>query len=99
MKKMFAINTKTIVATGLGAALFTLLFMFVKVPTGVPEVSLQTAYGVGGFFAALFGPIAALLTKWTALLCEGGKCYLRKHSKSSQHFHFFLTNVPNGCII
>ena len=58
MKKMFAINTKTIVATGLGAALFTLLFMFVKVPTGVPEVSLQTAYGVGGFFAALFGPIA-----------------------------------------
>ena len=32
--------------------------MFVKVPTGVPEVNLQTAYGVGGFFAALFGPIA-----------------------------------------
>ena len=58
MKKMFAVNTKTIVATGLGAALFTLLFMFVKVPTGVPEVSLQTAYAVGGFFAALFGPIA-----------------------------------------
>lgn len=58
MKKMFAVSTKTIVATGLGAALFTLLFMYIKVPTGVPEVSLQTAYGVGGFFAALFGPIA-----------------------------------------
>lgn len=58
MKKMFAVNTKTIVATGLGAALFTLLFMFVKVPTGIPDVSLQTAYGVGAFFAALFGPIA-----------------------------------------
>ncbi len=58
MKKMFAVNTKTIVATGLGAALFTLLFMFVKVPTGIPDVSLQTAYGVGAFFATLFGPIA-----------------------------------------
>lgn len=58
MKKMFEVSTKTIVATGLGAALFTLLFMYIKIPTGVPEVSLQTAYGVGGFFAALFGPIA-----------------------------------------
>ena len=58
MKKLFEINTKTIVATGLGAALFTLLFMYIKVPTGVPDVNLQTAYGVGAFFAALFGPIA-----------------------------------------
>lgn len=58
MKKLFNFNTKTIVATGLGAALFTLLFMYVKVPTGFPEVSIQTAYGVGAFFAALFGPLA-----------------------------------------
>lgn len=58
MKKMFQISTKTIVATGLGAALFALLFMYVKVPTGIPETSIQTAYGLGAFFAALFGPIA-----------------------------------------
>ena len=58
MKRMFDFSTKTIVATGLGAALFTLLFMYIKVPTGVPDVNLQTAYGVGAFFAALFGPIA-----------------------------------------
>lgn len=57
-KKMFEFKTKTIVATGLGAALFMLLFMYVKVPTGIPETQIQTAYGVGGFFAALFGPIA-----------------------------------------
>lgn len=61
MKKLFEVNTKTIVATGLGAALFTLLFMYVKVPTGMPNVELQSAYGVGGFFAALFGPIAGAL--------------------------------------
>ena len=58
MKKMFKVTTKTIVATGLGAALFALLFMYVKVPTGIPETSIQTAYGLGAFFAALFGPIA-----------------------------------------
>ena len=57
-KKMFEFKTKTIVATGLGAALFTLLFMYVKVPTGVPETEIQTAYGIGAFFGALFGPIA-----------------------------------------
>lgn len=58
MKKYFKFNTKTIVATGLGAALFTLLFMNVKIPTGFPDVSIQSAYGVGAFFAALFGPLA-----------------------------------------
>lgn len=57
-KKLFEIKTKTIVATGLGAALFTLLFMYVKIPTGIPETDIQTAYGIGAFFAALFGPIA-----------------------------------------
>lgn len=57
-KKLFEFKTKTLVATGLGAALFTLLFMYVKVPTGIPETDIQTAYGIGAFFAALFGPIA-----------------------------------------
>lgn len=57
-KKLFEFKTKTIVATGLGAALFMLLFMYVKIPTGIPETQIQTAYGVGAFFAALFGPIA-----------------------------------------
>ena len=61
MKKLFSFNTKTLVATGLGAALFTLLFMFVKIPTGIPNTEIQTAYGIGAFFAALFGPIAGFL--------------------------------------
>jgi energy-coupling factor transport system substrate-specific component len=61
MKNYFKVTTKTIVATGLGAALFTLLFMYVKVPSPIPETSLQTAYGLGSFFAVLFGPIAGAL--------------------------------------
>lgn len=54
-------STKTIVATGLGAALFWVLFMFVKVPSPVPETSLQLAYGVSAFFAVVFGPIPGFL--------------------------------------
>lgn len=61
MKGLFKVTTKTIVATGLGAALFTLLFMYVKVPSPIPQTSLQTAYGLGAFFAVLFGPIAGAL--------------------------------------
>lgn len=61
MKKLFDFKTRTIVATGIGAALFTLLFMYVKIPTGIPETDIQTAYGVGSFFAAMFGPIAGFL--------------------------------------
>ena len=61
MKKLFEFKTRTLVATGIGAALFTLLFMYVKIPTGIPETSIQTAYGVGSFFAAMFGPIAGFL--------------------------------------
>ena len=56
---MFKVTTKTIVAAGIGAALFALLFMYVKVPSPVPETSFQTAYGLSAFFGALFGPIAA----------------------------------------
>jgi energy-coupling factor transport system substrate-specific component len=59
MKGLFKVTTRTIVAAGLGAALFALLFMYVKIPSWVPETSFQTAYGLSAFFGALFGPIAA----------------------------------------
>lgn len=91
-KKMFEFKTKTIVATGLGAALFTLLFMYVKVPTGIPETDIQTAYGIGAFFAALFGPIAGGLIAfighalsdsiqygsawWSWVIASGVSCFL-----------------------
>ncbi len=58
MKEYFKVSTRTIVATGIGAAIFMLLFMYVKVPSPIPETSFQTAYGLSAFFAALFGPIA-----------------------------------------
>jgi energy-coupling factor transport system substrate-specific component len=61
MKDLFKVKTRTIVAIGIGAALFMLLFMYVKIPSPVPDTSIQTAYGLGAFMATLFGPIAGAL--------------------------------------
>ena len=58
---MFKFSTKTLVATAIGAALFTVLFMYVKIPSPIVNTEIHTAYGVGAFFAVLFGPIAGAL--------------------------------------
>ncbi len=58
MKKDWNGNRNRILAVCVGVALFALFFRYVKVPTGFPEVSIQTAYGIGAFFAALLGPVA-----------------------------------------
>ena len=65
MKKLWNGNRKTILTTCLGVVLFALFFRYVKVPTGFPEVSIQTAYGIGAFFAALLGPIAGAFVAFT----------------------------------
>ncbi len=57
MKDYFKVTTRTIVATAIGAAIFMLLFMYVKIPSPIPETSFQTAYGLSSFMATLFGPI------------------------------------------
>lgn len=61
---MSKFGTREIVATGLGAALFLLLFMFVKIPSPIPETHIQSAYGIGAFFAVVFGPIAGGLIQF-----------------------------------
>jgi energy-coupling factor transport system substrate-specific component len=61
---MFKFGTKKIVATGIGAALFMVLFMFVKIPSWVPETQFQTAYALGSLMAVLFGPIAGALIQF-----------------------------------
>lgn len=57
MEELFKFDTKKLVATGLGAALFTVLSLYVKVPTGIASTEIQTSYSVAAFFAVLFGPI------------------------------------------
>ncbi|MDO4966556.1 MAG: ECF-type riboflavin transporter substrate-binding protein [Lachnospiraceae bacterium] len=58
MKKF---SVKTIVATGIGAALFFVLGRFVAIPSGIPNTNISIQYGLLAFIAAVFGPIAGLL--------------------------------------
>lgn len=57
MKKF---SVKTIVAIGIGTAIFFLLARFVSIPV-FANTTITFQYAVLGFFAAIFGPIAGLL--------------------------------------
>ena len=57
MKKSL-FSTKTIVAIGIGAAVFLILAKFVAVPTGIPNTTIQTSYAFLALISVLFGPIA-----------------------------------------
>ena len=58
MKKF---SVKTIVAIGIGAALFFVCGRFIAIPSPVPNTSITIQYGVLAFIATLFGPVAGLL--------------------------------------
>lgn len=53
-------SVKTIVAIGIGAAIYFLLARFVSIPI-FANTYLSFQYGVLGFFAAVYGPVAGLL--------------------------------------
>lgn len=51
----------TVVAVGIGAALFFVLGRFVAIPSPVPNTNISIQYGLLAFMAGIFGPIAGLL--------------------------------------
>lgn len=51
---------KTIVAIGIGSAVFMILGRFGAIPTGIPNTSIETAYAFIALMAILYGPIAGL---------------------------------------
>ena len=55
MKKF---SVKTIVAIGIGAALFFVLGRFVAIPSPVPNTSISVQYGLLALLAAMYGPVA-----------------------------------------
>lgn len=52
------LNIKTIVAIGIGAAVFMILGRFASIPTGIPNTEIQTAYAFLALMAVIYGPIA-----------------------------------------
>ncbi|MFI3209636.1 MAG: ECF-type riboflavin transporter substrate-binding protein [Peptostreptococcaceae bacterium] len=55
----FSINT--IVAIGIGAAVFLVLGRFGSIPTGVPNTNIETSYAYLALMSVLYGPIAGFL--------------------------------------
>ncbi|OON95586.1 MAG: ECF transporter S component [Epulopiscium sp. Nele67-Bin005] len=54
------LSIKTIVAIGIGSAVFLVLGRFASIPTGVPNTEIQTAYAFLALMAILYGPVAGL---------------------------------------
>lgn len=61
MKKQ-DISVKTVVAIGIGAAVFVILGRFVVIPTGFPNTNIETSYAFLALISAIFGPFAGLMT-------------------------------------
>ena len=59
MKKEI-LSIKTIVAIGIGAAVFLVLGRFAAIPTGIPNTEIQTAYAFLALMAVLYGPVAGI---------------------------------------
>lgn len=51
-------SIKTVVAIGIGAALFFVLGRFVAIPSGIPNTNLCLQYAILGLLAAMYGPAA-----------------------------------------
>lgn len=58
MKKF---SVKTIVAIGIGAALFFVLGRFVAIPSPVANTTVSVQYGLLAFLAMVYGPVAGAL--------------------------------------
>lgn len=58
MKKF---SVKTIVAIGIGAALFFVLGRFVSIPSPLPNTTINVQYGLLGFMSVVYGPVAGAL--------------------------------------
>lgn len=55
------LSINTIVAIGIGAAVFLVLGRFGSIPSGVPNTNIETAYAYLALMSVLYGPLAGLL--------------------------------------
>ncbi|WP_294152860.1 ECF-type riboflavin transporter substrate-binding protein [uncultured Clostridium sp.] len=54
------LSIKTIVAIGIGSAVFMILGRFASIPTGIPNTEIQTAYAFLALMAVIYGPLAGV---------------------------------------
>ena len=55
------LSIKSIVAIGIGAALFFVLGRFVAIPSPIPNTTINIQYAILGLFGVIFGPVVGVL--------------------------------------
>ena len=71
MGAFFSVNRRMLIATAIGAVLFTLLSRFVILPTPIQGTFFFPSYALLGLFATLFGPISGALISFTGMAVVG----------------------------
>ena len=61
MEHKSSFSIKSIVAIGIGAALFFVLGRFVAIPTPIPNTTLNIQYAVLAVFGVIYGPVVGVL--------------------------------------
>lgn len=56
------LSIKTVVAIGIGSAIFVVLSRFASIPSGIPNTNLEMSYAALALIGILYGPIAGLAT-------------------------------------
>lgn len=62
MEKKTQLSIKSIVAIGIGAALFFVLGRFVAIPSPIPNTTINIQYAILAMFGVIFGPVVGFLT-------------------------------------
>ena len=62
MEKKNQLSIKSIVAIGIGAALFFVLGRFVAIPSPVPNTTINIQYGILAVFCVIYGPVVGVLS-------------------------------------
>ena len=75
MEKKNLFSIKTIVAIGIGAAVFIILGRFAAIPSGIPNTDIQTAYAFLALMAIIYGPIAGGCIGFIGHLLRDVICY------------------------
>jgi len=75
MNEKKILSIQTIVAIGIGAAVFIILGRFAAIPTGIPNTEIQTAYAFLALMAIIYGPVAGLSIGLIGHLLKDIICY------------------------
>ena len=62
MEKKNQLSIKSIVAIGIGAALFFVLGRFVAIPSPIPNTTINIQYAILGVFSIIYGPVVGILS-------------------------------------